>query len=162
MKVVGFIGSARRNGQTIKVAEKLAEELSAGEEKELIFIDEKNIKFCIGCEYCRKHEGCSQKEDDMAELIKKIIDADAVIIGSPVYFGELSSLTKVFTDRLYPAYRGGGVSKFSGKKLYLVYSQESSPEWYADARAAEAKYLFQFLGFDIQKVYVNGVEVEHE
>ena len=97
----------------------------------------------------------------MEELIEKIVDADAVVIGSPVYFGEISSLTKVFTDRLYPAYRGGGKSRFKGKKLYLIYSQESSPEWYADVRSVEAKYLFNFLGFDIQKVYVNGVEVEH-
>lgn len=160
MKTIGFVGSARRNGSTNTEMKKLVAELSGNDESEIIYIDEKNIHFCIGCEYCRKNEGCSQ-HDDMEELIEKIVDADAVVIGSPVYFGEISSLTKVFTDRLYPAYRGGGKSRFKGKKLYLIYSQESSPEWYADVRSVEAKYLFNFLGFDIQKVYVNGVEVEH-
>jgi multimeric flavodoxin WrbA len=97
----------------------------------------------------------------MTFLLEEMYQSDAIIIGAPVFFGEMSSLTKIFTDRLYSAYRGKGISRLRGKKLYLVYSQHSSPESYADVRTCEASYLFKFLGFDIVKVFVNGTEVSH-
>jgi len=160
LKVIGFIGSSRKNGNTAKVINSLAQTLAPDGDSKVYYLNDKNIHYCTGCEFCRKNEGCSQK-DDMASLLDEIYQSDAVIIGTPVFFGEMSSLTKTFTDRLYPAYRGKGVSRLRGKKLYLVYSQHSSPETYADVRACEASYLFKFLGFDIVKVFVNGTEVPH-
>jgi len=160
MKVVGFIGSARKNGATAQVVNELAKSLDPSGGAKIHYLSDKNIHYCIGCEYCRKNEGCSQK-DEMESLLKEIYESDAVIIGTPIYFGEMSALTKIFTDRLYPAYRGKGVSRLRGKKLYLVYSQHSSPQTYSDSRACEAAYLFKFLGFEIVKVLVNGTEVSH-
>jgi len=160
MKVIGFIGSSRKNGATANMVKNLAVSLDSSGKADVLFLSEQKIHYCVGCEYCRTHEGCSQK-DDMESLLKKMYLSDAIIIGAPVYFGEMSSLAKTFTDRLYPAYRGKGVSHLRGKKLYLVYSQHSSPEVYADVRACETSYLYKFLGFEIVTVFVNGSEVEH-
>jgi len=158
MKVIGFVGSARRNGKTAETVQALAKQLASGGDTEIYYLKDQDIHPCIGCEYCRTREGCSQK-DDMQLFLSKLYDADAVIIGSPVYFGGMSALTKAFTERLYPAYRGKGVSRLQGKKLYLVYSQHSDEAVYSDVRTCEAAYLYKFLKFDIQKVFVNGMDV---
>jgi multimeric flavodoxin WrbA len=160
LKVTGFIGSSRKNGITAKVVNNLVQTLAHDGSSNVYYLSEKNINYCTGCEFCRKNDSCSQM-DDMTFLLEEMYQSDVIVIGTPVFFGEMSSLTKTFTDRLYPAYRGKGISRLRGKKLYLVYSQHSSPEVYYDVRACEASYLFKFLGFDIVKVFVNGTEVSH-
>ncbi len=159
MKVIALVGSARKNGATAEAVKDMLAAVGAKEaETDTVFLKDRNINFCVGCNFCRTHEGCSQK-DDMEALLNEMYEADAVVIGTPIFFGQMSGILKTFADRLYPAYRGGGVSKLKGKKLYLVYTQHSDPEKYAEIRAADAAYLYNFLGFDIVRTTVNGVEV---
>ena len=92
----------------------------------------------------------------MEGLIREILDSEAVVIASPVYFGALSGQLKTICDRLYPVYRGGGKSLVAGKKLYLVYTQHSACDTYADVRKTAENYLFCFLGFRLVQTTVVG------
>jgi len=66
---------------------------------EYITLHKRTIGFCNHCDFCvRKREGCIQK-DGMEEIYEKLIWADAVLIGTPVYQGNLSGQTKTMLDR---------------------------------------------------------------
>ena len=156
MKTVVLIGSNRKQGATAKEALALARDLDpTGQDTVVHFANEMNVACCCGCEFCRREPACSQK-DDMEGLIREILDSEAVVIASPVYFGALSGQLKTICDRLYPVYRGGGKSLVAGKKLYLVYTQHSACDTYADVRKTAENYLFCFLGFRLVQTTVVG------
>jgi multimeric flavodoxin WrbA len=73
-----------------------------GIETELIQAGGRDIHGCIACGACRKSEQprCSFDDDIINESVKKIAEADALILGSPVYFGGLTSQMKAFIDRV--------------------------------------------------------------
>lgn len=89
-KVIGICGSPRKNGNTeqlLNVCMNRIREL--GGEAELITLCDKNIRGCIACMKCKeKKDGkCHGHDDELNDIAAKIYDADAVIFGSPVYFG---------------------------------------------------------------------------
>ena len=100
MKVTGIAGSRRKNGNTsLLVQEALKPLKNAGFETELIFPGDYNIKSCTGCEGCRKTFKCII-DDDMHMIYKLILESDAVILGSPTYFYNVTSDVKRILDRL--------------------------------------------------------------
>ena len=102
MKVLAIIGSARKDGNTTALTKIVFGELEKeGIETELIELAGKNLKGCMACYKCfqNKDKSCSIKTDEMNELITKMDEADAVIIGSPTYFANVSSNIKALIDR---------------------------------------------------------------
>lgn len=68
-------------------------------ETEYFSVHHKNIRFCIHCDYCaRKKQGCVHR-DDMTELYPKLIWADAWLLATPIYQGQLSGQLKTVMDR---------------------------------------------------------------
>lgn len=102
MKVIGIVGSPRSGGNTEYMVNYTLDELKMqGFETELITLHDKDIRYCVGCDECKKTDECVIK-DDMQELTKKVLDADGIIMSSPVYFGDMTGLAKSFIDRLRP------------------------------------------------------------
>ena len=102
MKILAIIGSARKDGNTTALTKIVFDELEKeGIETELIELAGKNLKGCMACYKCfqNKDKSCSIKTDEMNELITKMDEADAVIIGSPTYFANVSSNIKALIDR---------------------------------------------------------------
>ncbi len=111
MKVVAFSGSARKDGNTallLKTA--LAELEAAGIETELVQLAGKNIHGCIACYKCfeRKDGRCAVDNDCINECLEKMKDADAILIGSPTYFADVSTETKALMDRCGMVSRANG------------------------------------------------------
>lgn len=101
MKVLGITCSPRKAGNTeILVQEALAGAKETGAEVELLRISDMNIAPCDGCETCHQTGECRIK-DDMQKIYKKILTADGIILGSPVYFWSVSSQAKALMDRTY-------------------------------------------------------------
>ncbi len=101
MKVLGIVCSPRIGGNTeILVNEALASAKELGSEVELITLAEKNISFCDGCDSCTKTKKC-KIEDDMQEVYLKLLEADGIIFGTPVYFWNVSAQAKALIDRTY-------------------------------------------------------------
>ncbi len=71
-----------------------------GAETELYHIKGKDLRPCIGCGSCKRTGKCTIN-DDMQELHQKITGADAVVIGSPVYFYDVNAQCKMIIDRSY-------------------------------------------------------------
>jgi len=125
MKVVGFVGSPRKQGNTAAlVGEVLRGAKEAGAETKLYYLNEMDIKGCQGCRACKKPEAICIQKDDMAPLYNEIKAADAVVVGSPVYFCQMTGQTKIFLDRLYAFLNNDFTNKLGeGKKTVMVYTQ---------------------------------------
>lgn len=99
-KVLGIMGSPRRNGNThILVSRILDSARQHGAETELVFLGDLNIRQCDGCHACWKTGKCA-KNDDMQGLYPKIIEADTIVFGTPVYWFGPSAIMKAFIDRM--------------------------------------------------------------
>ncbi len=100
VKLLGISGSPRLASTdfAVKAALSYAKE-KYQVETDYCSVHKKNINFCLHCDYCiRKQKGCVQK-DDMLELYPKLEWADAWILASPVYQGQVSGQLKTVMDR---------------------------------------------------------------
>jgi multimeric flavodoxin WrbA len=90
MKVLGIAGSLRKDSNTLHYVETALGELTEkGFDTELISLRNKEIKSCLGCYQCVEKAACAQKDDDFAEILEKMKQADGIILGSPVYLSSV-------------------------------------------------------------------------
>jgi multimeric flavodoxin WrbA len=102
MKAVAFNGSPRKGGNTEFLLKKVLEPIGkSGIETELIQIGGKQVHGCMACYKCMesKDSKCAIKTDSVNEYISKMIEADAIILGSPTYFADMTSEMKALIDR---------------------------------------------------------------
>ncbi|MHC1744524.1 MAG: flavodoxin family protein [Syntrophobacteraceae bacterium] len=100
MKAVGINGSHRKGKNTATMLRLVFEELEkGGVETELIEISGLKIDFCRACNRCLQKTECSIRDDDVHRVAETMMAADAILIGSPVYFGNVTGKLKAFMDR---------------------------------------------------------------
>ena len=102
MKVLALNGSPRKKGNTATLIEAVLTELQKeGIETDLVQIGGKNIHGCRGCLKCfeKQDKQCIFSDDILNETLKKMLEADGIIIGSPTYFANVSTEVKALIDR---------------------------------------------------------------
>lgn len=100
MKVIGINGSARKDGNTALIIRKVFEELNKeGIETELIQLADYVILPCRGCFACKGRGNCVFTNDGFAEIFNRMLGADGIILGSPVYSADVSAGMKAFLER---------------------------------------------------------------
>ena len=116
-KIIAINGSPRKNGNTAILLNKALEGAAAqGAETELINLYDLNYKGCISCFACKLKDGKSYGQcickDGLTSVLESIKQADALLLGSPIYFGAVTGAMRSFMERvLYP---------------YLVYDEKYS------------------------------------
>jgi multimeric flavodoxin WrbA len=101
MKILAISCSPRKQGNTeILLSEALEGAKSEGAEVELYRLSGKNIQPCDGCWTCGKEDRCHIK-DDMQELYEKLLTADGIIFGTPIYFYNMTAQAKTVIDRSF-------------------------------------------------------------
>ena len=144
MKVLAFLGSPR-NGNTAAMVNAVCKgAASAGHEAEIINLTSLKISDCTACCACKsgKVEYCAVK-DDMQELYTKIIEADCLVLGTPVYMGQMTGQMKNFFDRWYPFLDANHqIHHLPGKK-YITVTASGAP---AAAFQSLSDYLNHWLG----------------
>jgi len=111
MKVIGFNGSPRKDGNTNILINRVFRELEKeGIETELVQLSGKKIHGCIACYKCMENKDgrCAVNDDAANEYIEKFTQAQGVVLGSPVYFMDVTPEMKAFIDRV------GFVSRANG------------------------------------------------
>ena len=99
MRILGLSCSPRRLGNTeILVSESLSGAKSEGAEVELFSLSGKVIKPCDGCEVCHSTGECHIR-DDMQAVYSKLIAADGIVFGTPIYFYSMTAQAKALMDR---------------------------------------------------------------
>ncbi len=153
MKVLGFTGSPREGGNTeILVKEILKGASDAGAETKSFNLDKMDITACKACQHCKGNEGECATDDDMQEIYKELKEADAFILGSPVYMWQMSAQAKLFTDRLYALYLTGFEEEYGKKDMALVFSQGNPDENIFSDYYNATKNMFEFLGYNVTDV----------
>ena len=111
MKVIGINCSPRKNGNTEILIREVFRSLEENDIKTEFFqLGGKKVNGCIACMKCRKAKDgkCHQDNDVLNKCIKKMRNADGIIIGSPTYFSDLSTEAKALLDVAGYALRGAG------------------------------------------------------
>ena len=111
MKVVAFNGSARKDGNTAILINRVFSELEKQDiETEMIQLSGQKIPGCIACYKCfeNKDHKCSLKNDAVNDYIEKMLQADGIILASPTYFADISSELKALIDRTGLVARANG------------------------------------------------------
>ena len=102
VKIIGIVGSPKKDGNTsylVETALKAAK--SAGADTDIINLGSVNIEPCVACDICKAMGECGI-EDDIKEILEIMMESDGMIIGSPVYFGSVTSQLKILIDRSRP------------------------------------------------------------
>ena len=103
-KVLVISTSLRNNSNTDILADKfISGAISSGHEVEKIFLRDKKINFCLGCDVCQNTQRCVLR-DDASEIVKKIHEAEVIVFAAPVYFGGVSGQMQTLLDRTYPLF----------------------------------------------------------
>ena len=100
IKVIGINGSARKHGNTAIIINKVFEELNKeGIETELLHLADYEVHPCRGCFACKDRGNCVFTDDGFAQIFSSMIEADGIILGSPVYSADVSAKMKAFLER---------------------------------------------------------------
>ncbi len=104
MKIIGINSSPRRkDSRTLKLVEAVLDgSQQRGAETELVDVCRLDIRYCLGCGVCYAEGECVQ-EDDYADLLDKIVSADGIVFGSPVYINSVTAQLKTVIDRMADA-----------------------------------------------------------
>jgi multimeric flavodoxin WrbA len=117
MKAIAINGSPRPGGNTEIMLKKVLEPLeAAGWSTEYLRIGGKPVRGCLACMKCveKRNERCIIEDDDINDYLERMYAADAIILGSPTYFADVTPELKALIDRAgFVALANGGA--FSGK-----------------------------------------------
>lgn len=99
-KVLVLSASPRKGGNSDLLCDEFVRgALESGNTVEKIRVCENRIAPCLGCYYCRDHGGDCVRKDDMAAILQKMIDAEVIVMASPVYFYSVNAQLKALIDR---------------------------------------------------------------
>lgn len=116
-KVLIVSSSPRKGGNSDLLCDQfLAGAQAAGHDVEKVFLRDKKINYCLGCGVCNNTHVCVQK-DDMQPLLNKMVEADVIVLATPVYFYSMDGQLKTFIDRCVPRY-----TEISNKDFYFILS----------------------------------------
>ena len=155
MKIVCLNGSPKKKGNTATMIEvfcETADELGAN--TETIHLNSLSYRGCQGCGACKgKLDHCVLK-DDLAEVLDKVKDADVLLMGSPIYFGEVTSQMKGFIDRTYSYltpdfYTSKTPSRLDPDKTLIMFIPQGAPdaESFCDVYPRYASF-FKWFGYE--------------
>ena len=108
MKVIAVNGSPRKKWNTAQLLQQaLKGAESVGAETELVNLYDLNYRGCISCFGCKRKAAAPCKchmKDELTPVLERVLQADALILGSPIYFGDITGQMRCFLERLcFPA-----------------------------------------------------------
>ena len=158
INVIGFVASPHKNGNTAYSVNKILEGAEEdGAEIQVWYSSELDIRPCSGCLSCVQGSKCVIN-DDMQKIYDALENADALVLGSPVYMGQMSAQAKIFTDRLFaqitPRFSPRFKEENAGKKLVLAFTQGNPDPDMFKAYYDYTRSMFQMLEFDVKDVVI--------
>lgn len=136
-KVLVLSASPRKGGNSEMLCDQFILGVKeAGNQVEKIFLGNKRISYCIACEFCIKNHGTCVYNDDMTEILEKMITADVIVMATPVYYYSMNGQMKTLIDRTVARHK-----ELNNKEFYYILTA-------ADNRNEEMKTTLDgFRGF---------------
>jgi multimeric flavodoxin WrbA len=158
MKAIAINGSPRRNGNTAALLRRALDGAKAqGAETEFVHLQDLMFKGCSSCFICKRKGGadagiCAMR-DDLSPVLHKVMDADAVFLGSPIYLSDVTGAMRSFLERLaFPNVSYGnpaywyGAKPLNGAFFYTMNVTEAQSGLYAYVFAVNTGILKMFGG----------------
>lgn len=115
-KVLILEGSPRPHGNSCILSDEFARGAEeAGCSVEKVLVARKKLSGCLGCNACYRNGGTCVQKDDMEEIRAKMLEADVIVLASPIYFYSMTSQMKMVLDRAYAFYQ-----QLTGKTFYFL------------------------------------------
>lgn len=165
MKVIAINGSPRKNFNTAKMLVKALEGAkSLGADTELIHLYDKPFKGCVSCFACKlknsKTHGLCAYKDELTPILEKCLEADVVILGSPIYYSMPTGVSRAFFERFlfpigsYHVNEDGSSRREIEKKIAmgLIYTMNCPEGWmekfqYPTVLAMQEQAASKILGY---------------
>ncbi len=154
-KVLILSGSPRKGGNSDTLCDQFMKGAQeAGNEVEKIFVASKNISYCRACYYCKDHKGECCIKDDMADVLQKMLNADVIVLSSPVYFYSISAQLKAVIDRTVARWL-----EFKNKEFYYIMTAAEDTDTLMDCTVECFRGLAECLEGSVEKgvIYGKGV-----
>lgn len=136
-RVLILSSSPRRNGNSDTLCnEFMRGAQETGNQVEKIFLKDKHINYCTGCSVCSMYQKPCPQKDDAAEIVEKMIEADVIVMATPVYFYTMSAQMKTMIDRCCARYL-----EIKNKDFYFIISAAE------DDRTLMERTIDGFRGF---------------
>ena len=135
--VVILAASPRKGGNSDLLCDQFrrgAEE--AKHEVEVVYLRDRRIEHCAACGFCKSSGGRCARQDDMAEVLDKMVHADVIVMATPIYFYTMNGQLKTLIDRTYARY-----TEISNKEMYFMMTAAVS------GRSLLDRTLEEFRGF---------------
>jgi multimeric flavodoxin WrbA len=150
-KIIAINGSPRKGWNTHLLLERALEGArSVGAETELVNLYDMNFQGCVSCLECKRKGGHSEGKcairDELRPVLERIAESDGVIIGSPIYIGEITASARAFIERLtfqYIPYSRERATFFSGSVSSAFIYTMNVPE----AALESAGYTEKFVDY---------------
>lgn len=153
-------GSPRKGGNSDILCDKFAEGAQeSGNDVEKIWIQGKKIAPCVACYYCKDHKGECAIKDDMAVVLQKMLDADVIVLSSPVYFYSISAQLKAVIDRTVARWL-----EFKDKEFYYIMTAAEDTDTVMDCTLECMRGLAECLEGSVERgvIYGKGVYTKGE
>lgn len=145
MKILMLTGSPHSNGTSAYLAQNY---ISGAEEAghEIVRYDAAKMEIhpCIGCERCRKNDGTCVYNDDMSKIYPDLIDADRVVLVTPIYYFGMTAFLKSAIDRFYAV---NPRLRELNKELDLLAVCADTDDWAMEALTAQYEAIGRYLGW---------------
>ncbi|MFH1113596.1 MAG: flavodoxin family protein [Pseudomonadota bacterium] len=159
MKIVAVLGSPRSKSNSTALARTILDKArELGSETEEFVLNKLSFKGCQACETCKKKLDRCVLNDELTQVLDAVKHADAVILASPNYFGEVSAQFKAFFDRTYSYLNPDFSSRVQpGKASVFIYAQgQSGLELYADVYPRYEFWLKRYGFSNNRLIRMNG------
>jgi multimeric flavodoxin WrbA len=120
----------------------------AGAEVKFYTLFKMKFMACQSCFSCRINPDCAIN-DEVSAALQEVKDADAVVIGSPIYMMQMTGPVKNLYDRLFPLTDDKWQPRFGTKKLVTVYTQGFDDPTLFESYFEYTAAIFPWLGFDL-------------
>ncbi len=139
-KILVLSASPRKGGNSDLLCDQfMLGAKEADNRTEKIFLRNKEINYCLACDICKGNGGICDQEDDMAEILDKMIEADVIVMATPVYFYTMNAQMKTLIDRTYSRY-----TEIINKGMYFIMTA-AVPRKEALERTVEGLRGFTFV-----------------
>jgi multimeric flavodoxin WrbA len=134
MNIICLLGSPRQGGNSATIANRLMDTAAAlGAVTHTFRLNQLNYRGCQGCYACKKELDHCVLADDLTKVLEAVMAADAVVLASPVYYGDVTGQLKCFIDRCYSYLKPDYMtipepSRLSPKKLAFILTQGNPDE----------------------------------
>lgn len=114
-KLLVLVGSPRKEGNSDLLCDEFIKGAKEeGNETKKIYIQDYNLNYCLGCYTCTKTGKCVH-DDNIDEIIDAMVEADVIVLSTPVYFYAISGQMKTFIDRCVGRY-----TEIKNKEFYFI------------------------------------------